>query len=177
MCKCVLKRSTREMREREPVGSLDLLVRSTRMHKGSSRSDVDRTREYIYYWCISGTREEAKERVLYSNKKKKETRECQAIFSFVALSCHREIVPQRWYYYIIIYMMFIATINIILVRFINYTSLYYIYILLSSSLSSCHTHIQRRHIYIYPLITIFNRLFIHLWLSMICIVRLPRSLH
>lgn len=36
-------------------------------------------------------------------------------FSSVALSCHREIVPEVILYII----MFIATINIILVRFIN----------------------------------------------------------
>lgn len=42
-------------------------------------------------------------------------------FSSVALSCHREIVPEVILYII----MFIATINIILVRFINRLTLLY----------------------------------------------------
>lgn len=44
-------------------------------------------------------------------------------FSSVALSCHREIVPE-----VILYIItFIATINIILVRFINRPPSYYCY--------------------------------------------------
>lgn len=147
MCKCVLKRSTREMRkrEREPAGSLDLLVRNTRMHKGSSRSSVDRTREYIYYWCISGTKEEAKERVLYSNKKKKKRKRGNAKLYFLSSRClaivrlcHRGDIILLYYY---IYMMFIATINIILVRFINYTSLLcYIHTAIVTFIVVPHTH-------------------------------------
>jgi hypothetical protein len=93
-------------------GALDLLLEIEECMKGNKK---ERSRSR----CRSADRTEC----VVMNSEARATqkdgmRECRVYrdrFSSVALSCHREIVPEVILYII----MFIATINIILVRFIN----------------------------------------------------------
>lgn len=64
-------------------------------------------------------------------------RECRKYdrFSSVALSCHREIVPEVILYY---YDVYCNNKNIILVRFINHVSLLLSFLPLSHMLSPSH---------------------------------------